>query len=72
MPGLHNPTTPAEYEVQKVLRGKFVKNKLYYLIKWKGFDNTQSTWEPAENLSQTLRDYLQENPVRISGKSIRY
>ena len=64
-----SPNSQKEYEVEKVLRGKFINNKLYYLIKWKGFGNAQNTWEPSENLNQTLQDYLQHHPVRITGTS---
>ena len=27
-----------------------IKNKKFYLIKWKGFDMTEATWEPYENV----------------------
>ena len=68
IPGIPSNAKTQEYEVEKVLRGKFMNNKLYYLIKWKGFSKSKNTWEPAENVNETLQDYLQSNPVRITGK----
>ena len=71
IPGLFDTGNPTqkEFQVEKVLRGKFVDGKLQYLIKWKDFSSSQNSWEPAENLNETLRDFLQRNHVRITGKA---
>jgi len=39
-----------EYEVEKVVNKRIVKGQIQYLIKWKGFNETDNTWEPKENL----------------------
>ncbi|XP_022112326.2 chromobox protein homolog 1-like [Pieris rapae] len=39
-----------EYVVEKVLNKKIVKGKTQYLLKWKGYKEEESTWEPVENL----------------------
>ena len=47
---------PDVYAVEKVIRTKLNKGKRFYLIKWKGFDTDHNTWEPEENLHQSLID----------------
>ena len=39
-----------EYEVEAVLDSRIRRNKLGYLIEWKGYGPEERTWEPAENL----------------------
>jgi hypothetical protein len=44
------PVEP-EYEVEKILEYKVnSKGEERYLIKWKGYDETENTWEPPTNL----------------------
>jgi hypothetical protein len=56
-----------EYEVEKVLelKRKGQGRKLHYLIKWKGFPISDSSWEPADNVAHApdaIRDFYQEHP----------
>ena len=39
-----------EYVVERILDKRFYKNQLQYLVKWDGYSEEQSTWEPKENL----------------------
>jgi hypothetical protein len=40
-----------EYSVEKILDNFCGHNgKVRYLIKWKGYDDNENTWEPIENL----------------------
>lgn len=49
------------YEVERILDHRKVQNgKILYLVKWKGWPNESSTWEPEENLTnckQMLGNY---------------
>lgn len=49
------PSPEKEYfEVEKLLNKRFVKGAVEYLVKWKGFDEAESTWETAGNLASIL------------------
>lgn len=38
------------YSVEDILAIKNKKGKDYFLVKWEGFNHTENTWEPHENL----------------------
>lgn len=40
-----------EYEVEDVLDHKIDNGVSYFLIKWKGYDSENNTWEPEDTLS---------------------
>ncbi|XP_028027749.1 chromobox protein homolog 5-like [Bombyx mandarina] len=51
-----------EYVVEKVLNKRTVKGKIQYLLKWKGYKEEESTWEPVENLDcEELIKTFEEN-----------
>ena len=37
-------------EVEKIMAKKFCDGKPLYLLRWKGYDSSEDTWEPPENL----------------------
>lgn len=43
-----------EYEIEKILKARGSIKKREYLIKWKGYPNSENTWEPAKNLTSCL------------------
>ena len=54
-------TSDDEFEVEAILDDRIRRNKLRYLVKWKGYSSHEATWEPAthlENASQILHEYL--------------
>ena len=44
-------TDVPEYEVDRILAKRNVKNRFEYLVLWKGYAAHEATWEPESNLS---------------------
>ena len=42
-----------EYEAEEILDSRSFRHSLQYLVKWKGYHITESTWEPASNLKNS-------------------
>ncbi len=70
---IHGPTHPKplpdlvegaeEYKVDHIKRHRQIRGgRTHYLIHWKGYDNTDETWEDESNLehaSEILQEYKQ-------------
>jgi len=41
----------SEYEVDEILDSRLRRNKLQFLVKWKGYTDENNSWEPEENCS---------------------
>jgi hypothetical protein len=55
-----NNDTKQEYKVEEILNHKQVSGKPYYLMKWKGYNTSENTWEPIKNLTgchQLIQQY---------------
>ena len=39
-----------EFEVEDILGSRVYRNREEFLVKWKGYPTSESTWEPKENL----------------------
>lgn len=46
------------FSVEKIVSKKVVGGKTQYLLKWKGYDSDDNTWEPEENLD--CQDLLED------------
>ncbi|KAG2392034.1 hypothetical protein C9374_013519 [Naegleria lovaniensis] len=56
-----------EYFVKAILDHKIENGKKKYLIHWKGYPKSESTWEPAENIhADLITDY--ENKLKAKKK----
>ena len=56
-----------EYEVASMLDYKIVRNKLYYLVDWRGYSLSNRTWELTENVSNAralLEEFHQQYPSK--------
>ena len=53
------------FSVEKIISKKVVNGKTQYLLKWRGYDSDQNTWEPEENLD--CQDLLVEFNRMTSG-----
>jgi len=60
---------PREYEVEKIIDKQTKDDIVYYKIKWKGYPESQSTWEPAENLHK-LKNEIEEFEYRNKSRKI--
>jgi len=43
--------TEIEYEVETIRNRKVINGEIYYLLKWKGYEEKYNTWEPVSNLN---------------------
>jgi len=44
-----------EYQVENILEKRMISGKAHYLIKWKGYNTSENTWELIENLNSCVR-----------------
>ncbi len=52
-----------EYQVENILEKRMISEKAHYLIKWKGYNTSENTWELIENLNgctRTLQHFERE------------
>ena len=48
-----------EYEVERILGKKTISETAHYLVKWKEYNISESTWEPKKNLRNCVRTLWQ-------------
>lgn len=53
--------TEQKWTVKKIIGKKTEKNKIFYLVWWKGYKKAESTWEPkSELVKDGLQEYIDE------------
>ena len=53
------------YEVEAVVGARKKGKSMEYLIKWKGYDASENTWEPAKNVSDALIAQYHGEPTDV-------
>ncbi|KOB71065.1 putative heterochromatin protein isoform 2 [Operophtera brumata] len=62
-----NSKEPEEYIIEKIVDFKYEDGDELFFVKWKGYSNSDNTWEPIENLNNCpaiLREYLVSEEVK--------
>ncbi|RHZ90137.1 hypothetical protein Glove_7g49 [Diversispora epigaea] len=56
-----------EYEVEKIIEKKEENGIVYYLLKWKGYDDIHNTWEPSHHLDcpELVKQFNREQRVKV-------
>jgi hypothetical protein len=61
------------YQVERIVRMRMKNKKAQHLVKWKGWENEDNTWEPRENLEMTpaVRALMMACPLPTTRKRKR-
>lgn len=54
-----------EWEVEQILDSKFAYNRLHFLVKWKGWPDSENSWEPEQNLEnspESIQEFYKSHP----------
>ena len=54
-----------EYEVKQILDSRLYQGNLQYLVKWLGYTEEHSTWEPLSNITnadEAVKDFHKQHP----------
>lgn len=56
--------------INKIIDKKKIKNKIYYLINWRGYDNNNNSWIPSSELDRTrdLKEMKKEFNINYHNK----
>jgi len=55
---LDEETRQPRYEIETILDSKYADGDMQYLIKWKGYDDSETSWEPLDHLDKNdIRAY---------------
>jgi hypothetical protein len=62
-----------EWEVEKILNSKVERGRIKYFVKWKGFDESDNSWEPVANVKnakELIAEYHQQHPDAPEPRSL--
>ena len=63
-----------EYEVEKILNSKLVRNKIKYLVRWKGYGPEENSWEPLDHLThaeEEIAEFHGKNPLAAKPVTVK-
>ena len=63
-------TNASSYEIKRLLNKRIIRNKSYYLIKWKNFDHEHNVWYLIDNLND-VKNFIIEFKIIVSRRFIR-
>ena len=57
------------YVVEKILKHRMHGGRMQWLVKWRGYDDTHNTWEPAQQfvgfIQKDWTDYNRRHGVNV-------
>ena len=63
-PALYVKDDQAYFEIEDILDSKRTGRRLHYLVKWKGFPDSENSWEPLANIPALglVKEFHRRNP----------
>lgn len=62
-----------EFEVEAINKVRKYRNRWQYFVKWKGYPDSENTWEPMTNLKNSqdlIKQWHQDNPTKPKPPSL--
>ena len=62
-----------EYKIEKILQHRQLRGKTYYLVRWRGYDQSEDMWLKESELGSTadiLRLYTAQTRLLVKGLSM--
>ncbi|CAF0954070.1 unnamed protein product [Adineta steineri] len=64
------------FEIERIVEKRYRNDRLEYLIKWRGYPDSQNTWEPSNNIegeqeTELLAEYEAHNKQKLLNSGSR-
>ena len=59
------------FEVDDILDSRHIRNRLEYLIKWKGYPDSDNSWEPSSHVASRalIKEFHRPHPTKLAPSS---